>query len=76
MNDVPQGSTDLLPNIPLEGTLIQERGKPEIYWIQNGQKRWVVSPTVFNNHRFSSAAVLTAPKNTLAQIPDGPQLTS
>ena len=28
------------------------------------------------NIRFSSAAVLTAPKNTLAQIPDGPQLKS
>jgi hypothetical protein len=76
MNSVPIGSTDLLPDIPWEGTLIQEKGSSDRFWIQNGQKRLIVSQTVFDNHKFNSAAVLTAPKGGLAQIPDGQQLTS
>ncbi len=71
---VPTKSTALLAYIPWEGTLINEVSSPQIYLIQNGE-RHRVSQTVFNNHHFNPASVLTAPDGGLALIPLGADLT-
>ena len=66
-------TTEYLPSIPLEGTLIKERGSDSVFLISNGMKCFV-SPTVFRQGGFNASAVLVAPAGGLASIPDGPPL--
>lgn len=73
---VPTKSIACLASVPWEGTLIRERGSRAVYVIQNCAKRFIINPTVFNNHHFNLASVLTAPTGSLASIPNGPDLTS
>lgn len=44
-----QGFTINLSNLSqYDGLRIQEIGRPEVYLIIDGQKRWITSPTVYN----------------------------
>jgi predicted acylesterase/phospholipase RssA len=69
INAVPVGSTNLLPGIPREGTLIQERLSPDVFLIQNGTKRLVTGSVA--SHGLNPASVLTAPTMSVASIPTG-----
>jgi hypothetical protein len=55
-----KSSIELLASVPWEGKLIKELSPPTVYWIQNGMKRAIANPTVFNNHGFSWPSVLVA----------------
>jgi hypothetical protein len=70
-NPVELHTTEFLPSIPFEGTLIKERGSDSVFLIRNGKKCFV-SPTVFVERSFDAGAVLVAPAGGLSSIPNGP----
>jgi predicted acylesterase/phospholipase RssA len=74
-NPVELHTTQYLPSIPLEGTLIKERDSASVFLIKGGKKCFV-SDTVFRLKKFKSAAVLVAPSGGLASIPRGPNLVA
>lgn len=61
------------PNFLPDGTLIKSAGRPEVFYIQNGKKSWVI-PGLINrwlgeNHYFKHDIILTIPDEDLARYP-------
>jgi hypothetical protein len=57
-----------------EGSLRREDSKPKVYLIENGAKRWVLSPQVLFAIGKTWADVRVVPDGALTSIPDGPDL--
>jgi NTE family protein len=72
-NPLELHTTNYLPSIPIEGTLIKERDSTSVFLIRSGKKCFV-SGTVFRLKRFNMATVLVAPAGGLASIPRGPNV--
>ena len=56
------------------GSLRREESKPKVYLIENGAKRWVVSPQVLFGIGKTWTDVRVVPDGGLASLPDGPDL--
>jgi len=56
-----------------DGSLVQVQGEPEIWYLQNGQRRLIVSKAVFAS-RFNKKDVLTVSKFDLEQYDQGPDI--
>lgn len=59
---VPPGALDFLSSRPAERTLLKERDKPNVFYYENGQKRWITSPDTFYKlgHKFADIKVVPA----------------
>jgi hypothetical protein len=55
--------------------LVKAVGATTVYLIENGEKRRVISPIVFDNHRLSWDAAQQIDLDQLKQIPNGTPLT-
>jgi hypothetical protein len=60
---------------PVDNTLLKEITAPTVWRIENGEKRWVVSPTVLARYGGWSA-VRTVPDGTTTRFPQGPDLAA
>lgn len=58
-----------------EGSLIKVSGRPEVFVVQAGQRRWITSPAVFNANNFAWSAIVSVSDTELNSIPGGPDLT-
>jgi hypothetical protein len=47
----------------------------KVYWIQNGQKKWIVSPSIFQNYA-GSASLINLDWSIINWIPDGTPITN
>lgn len=56
--------------------LVKEISSPSVYVFENGQKRHITSPTVFDQYRFSWGNIIAAQNGTLAAYADGADLNS
>lgn len=63
-----------IPDVPASGTVLQEDGQAEVWWIDGAQRRWIVSPEVLVRHG-GEPVVRTAPAGSLAAVPIGPEDT-
>ena len=57
------------------GTLVRALNDYRVYVIENGQKRWIVNPEVFNNHHFKWYQIELISKEELDLYPTGASLT-
>lgn len=53
------------------GTLVATWNNPAVYLIENGKKRWVTDPKVFESHNYRWDRVVTITSEELADYPDG-----
>jgi hypothetical protein len=71
---IPSGGTAQLLTIPMDGTLLREQQDPRVFLVDQGQLRWVTSPAVMDARCLSWRHVRIVPENTLAALPQGPDL--
>jgi hypothetical protein len=71
---VPSGGTAQIGTLPIDGTLIKEQHDPKVFFVENGQLRWVTSPAAMDTHCLSWRHVRTAPDTSLAALARGPDL--
>lgn len=71
---VPSGGLAQVPNVPYDGTFVQERGSSVVYLIVSGGKYAIPSyealVTLTRNHRKTPAHVGVVPPGSLAGFPD------
>jgi len=60
----------------LDGTLIRAVGYNEVYVLENGLKRWITNPNVFNNLGYKWSNVLIVSKATIDNCVSGNDLSS
>jgi hypothetical protein len=60
IEEVPRGALGFLRDRPAERTLLRERDSPAVFYIENGQKRFITSPQVFERlgHKYSDIKVV------------------
>jgi hypothetical protein len=71
---IPPGGTAQLRSMPIDGTLIKEQHDPKVYFVDQGQLRWVTSPGVMDAKCFPWRHVRTVPDRALAALARGPNL--
>ena len=71
---VPDGSLTYVAEFPADGTLLKERSHPEVYVMENKQRRWITSPAVFEACGFSWDRIRVVPDGGLARYPQGPPI--
>jgi hypothetical protein len=62
---VPPGSLSFLRDRPPDKTLVRERDNNYVWYIENGQKRWISSPEVLEKMGFSFGDVKIVPSGAL-----------
>jgi hypothetical protein len=74
---VPDGTlaADGIGDVPADGTIVREEHAPEVWRIESGTRRWIVSPTVLARYG-GWAAVRLVPDSALAKFPTGAPLTA
>ena len=65
----PQGSA-----IPEGAALMKDPAAPEVYLVEQGRKRHIVSPDIMNQYSFNWNAIQLVPAATLAALQTGPAL--
>jgi hypothetical protein len=72
---VPDGelAAEGIGDIPVDNTLLKELNDPVVWRIENGEKRWVVSPTVLARYG-GWAAVRLVPDGATRRFPQGSNL--
>jgi hypothetical protein len=62
VEEVAPGALDFLSSRPAERTLLKERDKPNVFYYENGQKRWITTPETFYKlgHKFTDIKVVPA----------------
>jgi hypothetical protein len=76
-NAIPTGPA--LPSvtvIPLDGTLIQLKGHPEVYVILNGKKCWIPNPATFDARGYHWDKIKQIDQTAFNKIPMGSPLPS
>lgn len=71
---IPSGGTAQLLTIPMDGTLLREQQDPRVFLVDQGQLRWVTSPSVMDARCLPWRHVRIVSDNTLAALPHGPDL--
>lgn len=74
----PIGSASAYPaGPPLSDGAYLAKGTPDgkVFLIVDGQKRWIISPTVFDRFSFKWEAIRDVPASELEALPDGPTVT-
>jgi hypothetical protein len=56
--------------------LVKEASSPAVYVFDEGQKRHILSPTVFDQYHFSWGNIVIAPNGSLADYTDGADLAA
>jgi hypothetical protein len=74
-NPMELHTTQFLPSVPREGTLIKERDAVPVFLIRDGKKCFV-SDIVFRLKGYKMTAVLVAPAGGLGSIPKGPNVVA
>jgi hypothetical protein len=72
---IPPGGTAQLRSVPIDGTLIREQNDGRIFFVDSGQLRHVMNPSVMDTRCFPGRHVRIVPDNTLAALPHGPDLS-
>lgn len=54
-----------------DGSLIKVPDKPEVYFMENGMKRWVINEATFQNLDFQWDKIKTVPEGELGNYPTG-----
>lgn len=75
MVEVPRGYVDFLREAPADGTLWKEHGDPTVFYYENGQKRFVDSPTTFQARGWNWQDVRTVPPGGLKERTAGAPIT-
>lgn len=68
---LPIEQTQLVP----DGTLIKKQNEEQVYYIENGKKRWIESKRIFHIQGFKQEDITTIPDYNLGLYPDGEILT-
>lgn len=55
-----------------DGTFIKTWDNPSIYLVENGEKRWVTSPEVFESHNYGWDKVITINSEEMRDYTEGP----
>lgn len=72
LTGVPHGVIEVIPDYPMDGTLIQEWDKPEVYVMLAGAKVWIPS---FEELKWYGAIerIRKVPVNSLSRLPNVPR---
>lgn len=65
----------IAPDSRSDSLLIQKQGDPKVYLIENGQRRWITSPEVFNQQGYDWQDIIEVTQPILDLIPEGPPIT-
>jgi hypothetical protein len=57
------------------GSIIKKKNYPQVYYIENFQKRAIESPALFESRGFDWNGLIISSEGDIDQIPDGPVLT-
>lgn len=57
------------------GSIIRKKTNPQVYYIENFQKRAIESPALFESRNFDWKGLIVSSEGDIDQIPDGPKLT-
>lgn len=71
---VPDGSLEPVPTTPRDGTILREENSPEVWLIEGGDKRHIVSPDVLNRYG-GWGSVRVVPDSATANFPAGAPVT-
>lgn len=63
----PIESTITHPN----GCLVKSPSSPKIYWLEGGEKRWIVTPFAFDSHRFKMKSVVVVSESEIDAYQEG-----
>lgn len=74
MVSYPEGEPILDELIIKEGDLVKAGRDPAVYLIENGKRRLIPSPQIFESHGFWWSSIITVYKSQLDQYPDGAPL--
>ena len=56
------------------GSIIKKKNYPQVYYIENFQKRAIESPALFESRNFDWKGLIISSEGDIDQIPDGPKL--
>jgi 3D (Asp-Asp-Asp) domain-containing protein len=73
---VRAGRLSKVPNTPKEDTLLRERSLDTVYVMENGQRRAIANPEVFDLAGFVWSNVRIVPNGGLQAVPSGPPLAA
>src|SRR3989344_6091841 len=68
-------SAQTSPPTFIEGSLVQAKENPRVYYIQNGQKRPIISEAVFLAQGFRWSDITLVDQQRLTSYPEGSDLT-
>jgi hypothetical protein len=74
VQEVGAGSLAYIADVPVDGSLLQELARDQVYLIDAGRKRPVAGAQALDAHGLSKDDVLTVPEGSLTGIPDGDPL--
>ena len=57
-----------------DGTLLKSNTQPAVWLVQDGQRRWIPSPDIFNGNGYNWAAILVVSDAEIEAIPQGPDV--
>ncbi len=67
--------TDIQNQAPIEESLVQVEGSPDVYLIENGEKRYFTSPEALEWNGYSFSDVTYVSSETLTSIPNGADIS-
>lgn len=76
VNECEDGSGDSGVCSLADGSLVRGEGTPEVYLIENGQKRWIVDPHAFTCLGYSWGYISSVSEDELNNCPDGENITA
>lgn len=73
---IPAGGQQggLSPAQRYEGQNINTEGRPQVWRVINGQRRWIAGPAVFNRNGWDWNAIIKLPASEIDSIPEGAPL--
>jgi len=57
-----------------DGAFLSKGSGPEVYLIDNGVKRWIISPAVMDKYNFDWNKIVVIPQLAINYIPTGPNI--
>jgi hypothetical protein len=62
------------PVITSGAVLVQGSSSPQVYFVSNGEKMWIPTPTIFSRYQFNSAKIQVVAQILVDSIPSGPDV--
>ena len=71
LQDLPKG-----PTMTNGALLVKSPSSPDVYLVNDGEKRWIINPTAFNEFDFDWKKIHTYPDVMVDAIPTGAHITA